>query len=166
MPRAKKKVRLTSLDDMAGLIQKVRREYRKSMNQINAITVIRESVPDEIGLKGSKEFFDYIRDWDDGFTAGDIALGWCPKHWCAHSMDHNESCVNGYDGTSTLEMFEAAKTVAAKSPQAKVAECDRPYQCSCGVGKTADPSCTNEWHKAAYWITANPEKWAEVLQQL
>jgi hypothetical protein len=70
---------------LVEVIRKTQKEYRTSMNKIEAVMLVRKLTGR--GLKEAKDFFDWMDANGDGLSAPRLAGHWCVEHW-----QDNESC--------------------------------------------------------------------------
>ena len=138
------------------IIRKARKTCRDSMNKIETIRVIREARPD-VGLKGAKDFWEWIDLNGDGLSAPRLAGHWCEEHW-----QDNEICGCPM---LTVEQEKPEVEVAAKTnrsspsrqePEPELSDAEnvpdpqqqvQAFNCKCG-----DRQCRNEWHSLAMWL--------------
>lgn len=106
---------------LLDVIRNARKKYRDTMNKNEAIKSIRMARPD-VGLKGAKDFWDWI-DAYDYIPATTLVGLWCEEHWCER---RNRGCA--------VKLAEG--NAAASYTDSKVL-----IKCKCG---RAD--CTDEFH--------------------
>jgi hypothetical protein len=81
---------------LVEVIRKTQREYRTSMNKIEAVVLVRKLTGR--GLKEAKDFFDWIHANGDGLSAPQLAGHWCEEHW---QDNENCGCPKGVESSPT-----------------------------------------------------------------
>ena len=165
---------------LVEVIRKARKEYRDSMNKIEAIKLVRKLTGR--GLKEAKDFFDWIDANGDGLSAPKLAGYWCEEHWqdneicgCPEGVevvaDEQEQTLTAGAGASSGEpvppnrramgtTFPAPVPVLSESDFAPsglptmAAMIRLNVKCGCGVR-----NCKNEYHALATYLNKTPGAW-------
>jgi hypothetical protein len=114
-------------NDLVSVIHKARKVYRETFNKIEAIKVIRMARPD-VGVKGAKDFWDWIDANGDGLSAPKLAGHWCEEHWQDNeicrcpSVGRDNPCSIGSSGQGENHA-RSGSVLAVTQTSSRAAEC-------------------------------------------
>ena len=103
-----------------ALVRLVRKAAKK--DKIEAIKLVRSVYPDT-GLRGAKEFVDWLTAQDGETVASTVAANWCEEHWLPNSDAHKKVYHRQPDGRASGEDAVEA------TPICRFWGCTRPATC-------------------------------------